>query len=223
MRTQWVRTDTIDSYPALATPMTPASAGSVGTRGDPRAKIMSLDRIDRDSSRRENRHMAETMYPPNPDCEAPSGRDDVAAEATSVARIATVRAMNFAGSPVGSAAMRGAGDGYLDVVREYVNSALAQRCNPLRIHDIGHALRGVDAVGDGLSISGDAKQTKISVTRHGVDEPNRFVNMTSNGLTADRERQKNGSYSPSIPFNSAAANYPMRYHGRLSTDWSMVP
>ena len=190
---------------------------------DDRPSAMPVDRIDRIVPSRLGKHMAETIYPPSRDCEPPNSRDDVAAEASNVARIATARAMNFVRSNAGAAAMRGAGDGFLDVVREYVNSALAQRCNPLRIHLEGSALRGVDALGDGLSISGDASRTKISITRRGVNEPNRIFITDHNGLNKNQVRRIDGSYAPLEPFNSPGANYLMRYHHQLSTDGSMVP
>ena len=223
MTTQWML-PTSSSAPTVDSPLGERSPGEVKALArDDRPAAMPLDRIDRNVPGRLRDHMAETSYPSNRDCEPPNSRDDVAAEASNVARIATARAMNFVRSDVGSAAVRGAGDGYLDVVREYVNSALAQRCNPLRIHHVGSALRGVDSLGDGLSISGDASRTKISITRHGVNEPNRMFITDHNGLTKNQVRKIDGSYAPLESFNSPGANYLMRYHHQLSTDGSMVP
>ena len=221
MRTQWMHT---------ASSVAPMIVSSVGERFPKEVKVlahdrpcaMPVDRIDRVMPSRLGHHMAETIYPPS-DCEPPNSRDDIAAEASNVARIATARAMNFVRSNAGATAMRAAGDGYLDVVREYVNSALAQRCNPLRIHLEGSALRGVDTLGDGLSIWGDASRTKISITRHGVNEPNRIFTTDHNGLNKNQVRRIDGSYAPLEPFNSPGANYLMRYHHQLSTDGSMVP
>lgn len=73
--------------------------------------------------------------------------------------------MNFVRSEAGRAALRDSGDRYVDVLREYANSALAQRCNPIRVSVVGESVRGVDANGDGVTMAGDASSTKISLSR----------------------------------------------------------
>jgi len=108
---------------------------------------------------------APTEYAPNVGCEPVGRRDDVVSEARSIARVATAKAMNFVRSEAGRAALRDSGDRYVDVLREYANSALAQRCNPIRVSVVGESVRGVDANGDGVTMAGDASSTKISLSR----------------------------------------------------------
>ncbi len=140
-----------------------------------------------------------------------------------MARLATARAMNFVRSDAGKSAMRGAGDGYLDVVGEYMNSALAQRCNPIHMSALAGELRGHDSQGNGLSIAGDADRTNISATRRGKNEPNIRMHYDDFGRVLTQTRREDGTYTMQYPFDGVGANYIMQYHGHLNTDQSMVP
>lgn len=70
-----------------------------------------------------------------------------------------------------------------------MNSALAQRCNPIRVSTENGELRGHDSRGNGISIVGDADRTKISPTRRGVNEPNMLMRDDELGRLLYQTRQ----------------------------------
>ena len=168
-------------------------------------------------------HWPATVYQQNPACDSIGRRDDAVEEARGIARVATARAMNFVRTSAGEAAMRGSGDRYIDVLREYVNSALAQRCNPIRVSGDSRGLHGTDKSGNGVSLVGNETLTKVSLTRHHVNDANMKIRYGQFGIIYDSIRARDGTYGLSTPYQGSDANYIMRYHGALNSDESMTP
>jgi hypothetical protein len=154
------------------------------------------------------------------DC--PQLKDNASGEARQVAGLAVARAMDLAHTPTGQIEMQNNSDSFLNVVSDYINSALGQRCNPISVGLHGDEVTGHDAQGHSVRVTGTAESAEVSVNLGHINLPNQRFSYDQNGLVHVSVRERDGTYSTPVPYGGPGAHYIMRYHGVSNTDESFA-
>ncbi|HTV74536.1 MAG TPA: hypothetical protein VME66_12645 [Candidatus Acidoferrales bacterium] len=154
------------------------------------------------------------------DC--PEPKDNASGEARQIAGLAVARAMDFAHTPTGQMEMRTNSDSFLNVVSDYMNSALSQRCNPIAVGVHRNEVSGHDAQGHSVRVTGTAEAAEVSVNLGRISMPNQRFSYDQNGLVHVSVRKQDGTYGPPLPYGAPGAHYLMRYNGDANTDESFA-